>query len=37
VATLGIELYKNGVYETAADHAPVYLRLSQAERERIGQ
>jgi tRNA threonylcarbamoyladenosine biosynthesis protein TsaB len=37
VATLGIELYKNGVYETAADHAPEYLRLSQAERERIGQ
>jgi tRNA threonylcarbamoyladenosine biosynthesis protein TsaB len=37
VATLGIELYKNGVYETAAEHAPEYLRLSQAERERIGQ
>lgn len=37
VATLGIELYKNGIYETAADHAPEYLRLSQAERERIGQ
>jgi tRNA threonylcarbamoyladenosine biosynthesis protein TsaB len=36
VATLGIELYKNGVYETAAEHAPEYLRLSQAERERIG-
>lgn len=37
VATLGIELYKNGVCETAAEHAPEYLRLSQAERERIGQ
>jgi tRNA threonylcarbamoyladenosine biosynthesis protein TsaB len=34
VATLGMEMYRNGVYETAADHAPNYLRLSQAERER---
>jgi tRNA threonylcarbamoyladenosine biosynthesis protein TsaB len=34
VATLGIELYKKGIFENAADHAPEYLRLSQAERER---
>ncbi len=34
VATLGMELYKKGIYESAADHAPNYLRLSQAERER---
>jgi tRNA threonylcarbamoyladenosine biosynthesis protein TsaB len=34
VAALGMSLYKEGVFETAADHAPDYLRLSQAERER---
>jgi tRNA threonylcarbamoyladenosine biosynthesis protein TsaB len=34
VAALGMKLYQNGIYETAADHAPDYLRLSQAERER---
>ncbi len=34
VAALGMLLYSNGIAETAADHAPDYLRLSQAERER---
>jgi tRNA threonylcarbamoyladenosine biosynthesis protein TsaB len=34
VATLAKEMYQNGIYESAADHAPDYLRLSQAERER---
>ncbi|MDE7029908.1 MAG: tRNA (adenosine(37)-N6)-threonylcarbamoyltransferase complex dimerization subunit type 1 TsaB [Lachnospiraceae bacterium] len=34
VASLGLVLYKNGIWETAAEHAPEYLRLSQAERER---
>lgn len=33
-AALGIELYKMGRIESAADHQPVYLRMSQAERER---
>ncbi|MDE6220923.1 MAG: tRNA (adenosine(37)-N6)-threonylcarbamoyltransferase complex dimerization subunit type 1 TsaB [Lachnospiraceae bacterium] len=34
VAALGVILYKNGVRQSAAEHAPDYLRLSQAERER---
>lgn len=34
VGCLGIELYKQGKYESADAHQPVYLRLSQAERER---
>ena len=33
VAALGQELYRQGVVETAAEHKPDYLRLSQAERE----
>jgi tRNA threonylcarbamoyladenosine biosynthesis protein TsaB len=33
VALLAQELYKQGVVETAAEHKPDYLRLSQAERE----
>jgi len=33
VAVLGMEMLKKGVYETAAEHRPDYLRLSQAERE----
>lgn len=37
VAALGSVLYQNGVHETAREHAPEYLRLSQAERERAGQ
>lgn len=34
VATLGKEKFEQGIFEDAADHAPEYLRLSQAERER---
>lgn len=34
VAALGAVYYKEGRYESAASHKPVYLRLSQAERER---
>lgn len=33
LGVLGMELYRSGVHETAADHKPVYLRQSQAERE----
>ncbi|MBR4994245.1 MAG: tRNA (adenosine(37)-N6)-threonylcarbamoyltransferase complex dimerization subunit type 1 TsaB [Lachnospiraceae bacterium] len=35
VAAYGKVLYEQGKYETAAEHAPEYLRLSQAERERM--
>ena len=35
VATLGSIYYKNGDCETASEHRPEYLRLSQAERERL--
>ncbi|MBQ3773808.1 MAG: tRNA (adenosine(37)-N6)-threonylcarbamoyltransferase complex dimerization subunit type 1 TsaB [Pseudobutyrivibrio sp.] len=35
VATLGAIYYQNGECDTAADHRPEYLRLSQAERERL--
>lgn len=34
VATLGLVMYKNGIYEEADLHSPIYLRKSQAERER---
>lgn len=34
IGTLGIHYYKLGKYETAMEHQPEYLRLSQAERER---
>lgn len=34
VATLGEVLFEKGCIQTAAEHAPDYLRLSQAERER---
>lgn len=34
VAMLGIMYYKEGKYESAAAHRPVYLRKPQAERER---
>ena len=34
VATLGQVFYEKGIIQTAAEHAPDYLRLSQAERER---
>lgn len=33
VAALGINYYNQGKTETAAEHGPDYLRLSQAERE----
>lgn len=35
VATLAEEYYKNGNIQTAEEHKPNYLRLSQAERERL--
>ena len=35
VAALGIRYMKEGRMETAAEHKPEYLRLSQAERERM--
>lgn len=34
VGALGEKLFEQGVSQTAAEHAPDYLRLSQAERER---
>ena len=34
VAALGLEYYKENRVETAAEHQPVYLRVSQAEREK---
>lgn len=34
VGALGIEYYKKGIFESAAEHRPDYLRMSQAERER---
>lgn len=34
VGALGIQYYRMGRYETAAEHKPEYLRVSQAERER---
>jgi tRNA A37 threonylcarbamoyladenosine modification protein TsaB len=34
VASLGLRYFAAGLFETAAEHAPDYLRLSQAERER---
>lgn len=34
VAALAAEYYEQGKIQTAAEHAPEYLRLSQAERER---
>lgn len=34
VGTLGIQYYKEGKFETAMEHQPDYLRVSQAERER---
>ena len=37
VGALGILYYKKNLIETATKHEPVYLRLSQAERERAEQ
>ncbi len=34
VGALGLEMFKKGQIETAERHEPVYLRVSQAERER---
>jgi tRNA threonylcarbamoyladenosine biosynthesis protein TsaB len=34
VGALGIIYFKNNITESAGQHEPVYLRLSQAERER---
>ena len=34
IAALGLEYYKENRVETATEHQPVYLRVSQAERER---
>ena len=34
VGSLGICYYREGKFETAAEHKPDYLRISQAERER---
>ena len=34
VAALGQRLYQKGIVQTAEEHTPEYLRLSQAERER---
>lgn len=34
VGAVGVSYYKRGLTETAAEHRPDYLRLSQAERER---
>lgn len=35
VAVRAMEYYRQGRYVTAAEHKPEYLRLSQAERERL--
>ena len=37
VGTLAIQYYKSGKFETAEEHRPDYLRVSQAERERAEQ
>ena len=37
IATLAEEYFKAGKTQTATEHAPEYLRLSQAERERMEQ
>lgn len=34
VAALGARYFEQGIYESADEHSPVYLRKSQAERER---
>ena len=35
VAALGLVYAKEGKIQTATEHEPIYLRLSQAERERL--
>lgn len=34
VAALGMEMFRDGLFEDADNHSPIYLRKSQAERER---
>ena len=34
VGWVAMQLFKQGIFESAVSHAPEYLRLSQAERER---
>jgi len=34
LAAIGMEYYKSGHIESASEHQPIYLRMSQAERER---
>ncbi|MGN0347273.1 MAG: tRNA (adenosine(37)-N6)-threonylcarbamoyltransferase complex dimerization subunit type 1 TsaB [Lachnospiraceae bacterium] len=35
VGLLAMHYYREGKWETAADHSPIYLRMSQAEQERM--
>lgn len=35
VGLLAMQYYRQGKWETAADHSPIYLRMSQAEQERM--
>lgn len=35
VGALGVKLYKDNNIQTASEHQPIYLRMSQAERERL--
>lgn len=35
LATIAIQYFKDNKIESAAEHSPIYLRLSQAERERM--
>lgn len=35
LAVIAAQYYKEGKVETAAEHTPIYLRMSQAERERM--
>lgn len=35
VGALGLEYYRKGAFEAAQQHSPIYLRVSQAERERM--
>lgn len=37
VAALGLQMFEEGKYQSADDHKPIYLRKSQAEREREEQ
>lgn len=37
IASLGLSYYKKGLIQTAEEHEPNYLRITQAERERLGK